>query len=99
MLLAWLCANLVKLLQLPMKGAKIRSTYIAHALKEKSRLEDEVRALAGKIEVKEAEVARLRGSSGHYWSLNLLNTTIDIADRADSLSAEALEHRKQSRKY
>ena len=51
------------------KGAKIRSTYITHALKEKTRLEDEIRALAGEVEVKEAEVSRLRGSSGRYGSL------------------------------
>jgi len=64
-------------------GAKIRSTYIAHALREKSHLEDEIRALAGGIETKKTEVSRLK----------------DIADRADSLSAAALEHRKQSPLY
>jgi hypothetical protein len=52
------------------KGAKIRSTYITYALKEKTRLEDEIRALAGEVEAKGAEVSRLRGSFGRYRSLD-----------------------------
>ncbi|KAJ7122861.1 glucosidase II beta subunit-like-domain-containing protein [Mycena epipterygia] len=64
-------------------GAKIRSTYIAFAHKEKKRLEALVESSAQEIVVREKEVARLR----------------DIADRTESLSAAALEHKQQSPLY
>ncbi|KAF8632015.1 hypothetical protein AX17_004958 [Amanita inopinata Kibby_2008] len=70
-------------LKIQRTGAKIRSSYIAFAVKEKKRLEADVQALIGEIAEKRKEVARLK----------------DIAERADSLSAEALEHRKQSSLY
>ncbi|KAJ7162638.1 glucosidase II beta subunit-like-domain-containing protein [Mycena crocata] len=64
-------------------GAKIRSSYIAFAHKEKKRLEALVESSAQEITVREKEVARLR----------------DIADRTESLSAAALEHKQQSPLY
>ncbi|KAJ6543846.1 glucosidase II beta subunit-like-domain-containing protein [Mycena capillaripes] len=64
-------------------GAKIRSSYIAFAHKEKKRLEALVETSAAEILVREKEVARLR----------------DIADRTESLSAAALEHKQQSPLY
>ncbi|KAJ7762796.1 glucosidase II beta subunit-like-domain-containing protein [Mycena maculata] len=64
-------------------GAKIRSSYIAFAHKEKKRLEALVESSAQEIIVREKEVARLR----------------DIADRTESLSAAALEHKQQSPLY
>ncbi|KAK7061346.1 glucosidase II beta subunit-like-domain-containing protein [Favolaschia claudopus] len=62
-------------------GAKIRSSYIAFAHKEKKRLEALVESSAAEIAVREKEVARLRV----------------IAERTESLSAAALEHKQQSR--
>ncbi|KAJ7499351.1 glucosidase II beta subunit-like-domain-containing protein [Mycena latifolia] len=64
-------------------GAKIRSSYIVFAHKEKKRLEALVESSAQEIVVREKEVARLR----------------DIADRTESLSAAALEHKQQSPLY
>ncbi|KAJ7929160.1 glucosidase II beta subunit-like-domain-containing protein [Mycena leptocephala] len=64
-------------------GAKIRSSYIAFAHKEKKRLETVVELSAAEIVVREKEVARLR----------------DIADRTESMSAAALEHKQQSPLY
>ncbi|KAJ7477158.1 glucosidase II beta subunit-like-domain-containing protein [Mycena galericulata] len=64
-------------------GSKIRSSYIAFAHKEKKRLEALVESSAQEIIVREKEVARLR----------------DIADRTESLSAAALEHKQQSPLY
>ncbi|KAJ3567750.1 hypothetical protein NP233_g6158 [Leucocoprinus birnbaumii] len=64
-------------------GSKIRSTYIAFAHKEKKRLEERVESLGREIQAKEREVERLR----------------DIAERTESLSAAALEHKKQSPLY
>ncbi|KAG6836620.1 hypothetical protein H0H93_005963 [Arthromyces matolae] len=64
-------------------GSKIRSTYIQFAHKEKARLESAIESLGKDIEVKEKEVARLR----------------DIADRTESLSQAALEHKQQSPLY
>ncbi|KAJ7667592.1 glucosidase II beta subunit-like-domain-containing protein [Mycena polygramma] len=64
-------------------GAKIRSSYIAFAHKEKKRLEALVESSAAEILVREKEVARLR----------------DIADRTESMSAAALEHKQQSPLY
>ncbi|KAJ7690291.1 glucosidase II beta subunit-like protein-domain-containing protein, partial [Mycena metata] len=63
--------------------AKIRSTYIAFAHKEKKRLEALVESSSQEILVREKEVARLR----------------DIADRTESMSAAALEHKQQSPLY
>ncbi|THH04769.1 hypothetical protein EW146_g10088, partial [Bondarzewia mesenterica] len=64
-------------------GSKIRSTYVAFAQKEKKRLEGEIKNVEKEIITGEKEVARLK----------------DIADRTESLSAEALEHKKQSPLY
>ncbi|KAJ6627392.1 glucosidase II beta subunit-like-domain-containing protein [Mycena sp. CBHHK59/15] len=59
-------------------GAKIRSTYIAFAHKEKKRLEALIESSSHEIAVREKEAARLR----------------DIADRTESMSAAALEHKQ-----
>ncbi|KAF8883454.1 glucosidase II beta subunit-like-domain-containing protein, partial [Infundibulicybe gibba] len=64
-------------------GAKIRSTYITFAHKEQKRLEALVQATSQEIVVREKEVARLQ----------------EIADRAESLSAAALEHMQKSPLY
>ncbi|KAJ3889220.1 glucosidase II beta subunit-like-domain-containing protein [Lentinula edodes] len=64
-------------------GSKIRSTYIAYAHKEKKRLEEVIETSAAQITAQEKEVARLR----------------DIAERAESLSAAALEMKQQSPLY
>ncbi|TRM68562.1 glucosidase II beta subunit-like-domain-containing protein [Schizophyllum amplum] len=64
-------------------GSKIRSSYITFAQKEKKRLEGLVQNLADEIALREKEVARLR----------------DISDRAESMSAAALERKKQSPLY
>ncbi|KAG1902835.1 glucosidase II beta subunit-like-domain-containing protein [Suillus fuscotomentosus] len=64
-------------------GSKIRSSYIAYAHKEKKRLETLIADLVKEIETREKEVERLR----------------DIAERAESLSAAELEHKKQSPLY
>jgi len=61
-------------------GAKIRSTYISFAGKEKKRLEDLVGKLTKEVESQESEVARLK----------------DLLDRTESISAADLEHKKQS---
>ncbi|KLO07499.1 endoplasmic reticulum protein [Schizopora paradoxa] len=61
-------------------GAKIRSTYISFAAKEKKRLEDLVATLTREVESQESEVARLQ----------------DILDRTESISAADLEFKKQS---
>ncbi|RDB19568.1 Glucosidase 2 subunit beta [Hypsizygus marmoreus] len=71
------CKNVCK------EGAKIRSTYIAFAHKEKKRLEDLVESTTQQIEVQEKEVARLK----------------DIADRTESISKAAMEHKQQSPLY
>ncbi|KAJ3777431.1 glucosidase II beta subunit-like-domain-containing protein, partial [Lentinula raphanica] len=65
------------------QGAKIRSTYIAYAHKEKKRLEGVIESSAAEIAIQEKEVSRLR----------------DIAERAESLSAAALELKQQSPLY
>ncbi|CAL1701892.1 unnamed protein product [Somion occarium] len=64
-------------------GSKIRSSYIAFAQKEKKRIEGEIASLENEIVSREKEVARLK----------------DIADHAESLSATALEQKKQSPLY
>ncbi|KAF5371945.1 hypothetical protein D9615_008110 [Tricholomella constricta] len=64
-------------------GSKIRSTYIEFAHKEKKRLEALIETSNKDIEVQEKEVARLR----------------DIADRTESISKAALEHKQQSPLY
>ncbi|KAF9448372.1 hypothetical protein P691DRAFT_800879 [Macrolepiota fuliginosa MF-IS2] len=64
-------------------GSKIRSTYIAFAHKEKKRLEERVETLEKEIQAKAKEVERLK----------------DIAERTESLSAAALEQKKQSPLY
>ncbi|TEB29436.1 hypothetical protein FA13DRAFT_1863628 [Coprinellus micaceus] len=70
-------------LKIQKTGSKIRSTYIAFAHKEQKRLQEEVKSLAKEIVTKEKEVERLR----------------DIAERTESLSQAALEHKKQSPLY
>ncbi|GBE79118.1 endoplasmic reticulum protein [Sparassis latifolia] len=65
------------------KGSKIRSSYISYAQKEKKRLEGRISTAEQEILLREKEVARLK----------------DIADRAESLSAAALEHRRNSPLY
>ncbi len=81
------------------QGAKIRSTYIAFAHKEKKRLEGEVAKLAEEIVTKEKEVKILQGKFviGCKTITILLIGGPDIADRAESLSQAALEQKKQSR--
>ncbi|KAJ7590752.1 glucosidase II beta subunit-like-domain-containing protein [Mycena floridula] len=64
-------------------GSKIRSSYIVFARKEKIRLEALVQTFKDEIIIREKEVSRLR----------------DIADRTESLSAAALEHKQQSPLY
>ncbi|EAU82449.1 endoplasmic reticulum protein [Coprinopsis cinerea okayama7 len=64
-------------------GAKIRSTYIAFAHKEKARLEASIERLDKEIKEKEKEVEKLR----------------DVAERTESLSQAAIEHKKQSPLY
>ncbi|KDQ29552.1 hypothetical protein PLEOSDRAFT_1055546 [Pleurotus ostreatus PC15] len=64
-------------------GAKIRSTYIAYAHKEKKRLELLLQSNVQEIALQEKEVERLR----------------DIAERTESISAAALEHKKESPLY
>ncbi|KAG6829689.1 hypothetical protein H0H92_003807 [Tricholoma furcatifolium] len=64
-------------------GSKIRSTYIQYAHKEKKRLEVLIESLTKEIEIKEKDVARLK----------------EIADRTESTSKAALEHKQQSPLY
>ncbi|KAI0034384.1 glucosidase II beta subunit-like-domain-containing protein [Vararia minispora EC-137] len=64
-------------------GSKIRSSYITFAQKEKARLEGVIVAAKKELSVREVEVARLK----------------DIVDRAEALSAEALELKMQSPLY
>ncbi|CCM03985.1 uncharacterized protein FIBRA_06141 [Fibroporia radiculosa] len=64
-------------------GSKIRTLYIASAQKEKRRLEGQITTAKQEIAVREDEVARLK----------------DILDRAESISATALEYKKQSPLY
>ncbi|THH05009.1 hypothetical protein EW145_g5112 [Phellinidium pouzarii] len=64
-------------------GAKIRSTYVSFANKEKKRLEDLVAASSREVASREKEVERLR----------------DILDRTESTSAAALEQKKESPLY
>ncbi|KAJ2914464.1 hypothetical protein MD484_g5925, partial [Candolleomyces efflorescens] len=70
-------------LKLRRTGAKIRSTYIAFAHKEKKRLEELVVTLTKQVAAKEKEVEKLR----------------EHAERTESLSQAALEHKKQSPLY
>ncbi|KAF8556298.1 hypothetical protein OG21DRAFT_1596536 [Imleria badia] len=64
-------------------GSKIRATYIAFAHKEKKRIEKLIVDLEHEVASRELEAERLR----------------DIANRAESLSAVELEHKKQSPLY
>ncbi|KAF8324464.1 endoplasmic reticulum protein [Cantharellus anzutake] len=64
-------------------GSKIRSTYIAHAQKEKRRLEQSVEKLRADVERNEAEEARLLG----------------ILKHSESLGAAMIETRKTSSTY
>ncbi|KAF9480233.1 endoplasmic reticulum protein [Pholiota conissans] len=70
-------------LKIQREGAKIRSTYIAFAHQEKKRLEAEALSLVEKIKVQEKEVQRLQ----------------DIAERTESLTQAAIEHKKKSPLY
>jgi len=81
------------------QGAKIRSTYIAFAHREKKRLEEHVGGLEKEIQVKEKEVERLKGMSFFFHKrIYSTHSFSDIAERTESLTAAALEHKKQSRK-
>ncbi|KZW03841.1 hypothetical protein EXIGLDRAFT_599996 [Exidia glandulosa HHB12029] len=64
-------------------GAKIRGTYIAHAAKEKKRLEDSLELLKKEVEVREKEAERLE----------------EILQRTESVSHASMEHKKQSPLY
>lgn len=70
-------------LKIQKTGAKIRSSYIAFAHKEKKRLENLVQTLVQDIATREKEVARLQ----------------EIAERTESLSAAELDFKKQSPLY
>ncbi|KAG9047908.1 hypothetical protein FS837_001237 [Tulasnella sp. UAMH 9824] len=61
-------------------GAKIRSTYVAFAQKEKTRLEESIASLKKEVETKRAEADR----------------TNDILSRLESLDNATLEIKKQS---
>ncbi|KAH9938712.1 endoplasmic reticulum protein [Fomitopsis serialis] len=67
-------------------GSKIRALYIAHAQKEKKRLEGQIASSEAEVAVREKEVARLR------------NAITDIADTAESLSEATMLHKKESRR-
>ncbi|OSX60577.1 hypothetical protein POSPLADRAFT_1148504 [Postia placenta MAD-698-R-SB12] len=64
-------------------GSKIRRLYIASAQKEKQKLESQITAAEAEIADLENDVARMK----------------DLIDRTESLSAAALEHKKQSPLY
>ncbi|KAG8932306.1 hypothetical protein FRC02_001313 [Tulasnella sp. 418] len=61
-------------------GGKIRSTYLAHAQKEKKRLEESIKALELEVKQKKVEVER----------------TQETLNQLESMDAAALEHKKQS---
>ncbi|KAG8955039.1 hypothetical protein FRC03_011300 [Tulasnella sp. 419] len=61
-------------------GGKIRSTYLAHAQKEKKRLEESIKALKLEVKQKKVEVER----------------TQETLNQLESMDAAALEHKKQS---
>lgn len=64
-------------------GSKIRSSYISFAQKEKKRLEEELAVSEKEIAVRQKEVDHLK----------------DLVERTESLSAAALEQKKQSPLY
>ncbi|KAF6762433.1 glucosidase II beta subunit-like-domain-containing protein [Ephemerocybe angulata] len=70
-------------LKIQKTGSKIRSTYIAFAHKERKRLEDLAASLEKDIVAKEKEVEKLR----------------EIAERTESLTQAALDHKRQSPLY
>jgi hypothetical protein len=51
------------------------------------------------IEDKEREVNRLRGIPHFFSSCTYFHCWSDVADRAESLSQAALEHKQQSRQF
>ncbi|KIY63469.1 hypothetical protein CYLTODRAFT_403178 [Cylindrobasidium torrendii FP15055 ss-10] len=69
-----------EILKVRKTGAKIRSTYISYAEKEKKRLEATIETTAAELAARQKEVARLQ----------------EIADATESLSAADLEHKKDS---
>jgi exopolysaccharide biosynthesis predicted pyruvyltransferase EpsI len=82
-----------------LQGSKVRSTYITFAQKEKARLEALSLSLAEEIMVKEKEVERLRSmvictiqNFPHQFILG-------IADRTESVSKAALDHKMKSREF
>ncbi|KAF7331712.1 hypothetical protein MKEN_00051000 [Mycena kentingensis (nom. inval.)] len=85
-------------LKLRKTGAKIRASYITFAHKEKKRLESLIESTSQEFAVREKEVSRLRGALLVY-RLFYCQHLLDIADRTESLSAAALEHKKQSPLY
>lgn len=66
---------------MPSQGAKIRSTYIAYAKKEVTRLHAAIASLHKEVAEKRAEEARLKAALEH----------------TESVDAAALDHQKQSR--
>ncbi|PFH50340.1 hypothetical protein AMATHDRAFT_193421 [Amanita thiersii Skay4041] len=87
-------------LRIQRTGSKIRSTYIAFAQKEKKRLEKELDALSDQLEDQEKEVERLRGKwLARIHAYPMTTFLKDIAQRAESLTAAAIQLRKQSPLY
>jgi len=85
--------------QSSLQGSKIRSTYIVFAQKEKKRLEALVQASTQEVAEREKEVARLKGIVIYEHSHMILTQQVqDVTERAESLSAAALEHKQESRK-
>ena len=82
------------------QGSKIRSTYIAFAQKEKGRLEALSLSLAEEIKVKEKEVERLK-SMVHICTIQNFpyQFILGIADRTESVSKAALDHKMKSREF
>ncbi|KAG9030475.1 hypothetical protein FRB95_003925 [Tulasnella sp. JGI-2019a] len=64
-------------------GAKIRSTYVAFALKEQKRLEEAIKKMQAEVKEKQLEADR----------------TKDILERTESLDAASLEVKKKSPLY
>jgi protein kinase C substrate 80K-H len=87
----------MSLAEFAIQGAKIRSTYIQFAQKEKKRLETVVENLFQQITASEKEVTRLKGISHSLRMITCPYLGPDVADRTESLSQVALEHKQQSR--
>jgi protein kinase C substrate 80K-H len=79
------------------QGSKIRSSYIAFAQKEKTRLEGVITDAKKELSAREKEVKRLQGACLLLKGSCQAYVQTDIVDRTEALSAEALEQKKQSR--